>query len=119
MSRVEINTNEWRNALTDPPKNGQFVETTLYPKNKRPLNRMRWNQDGDSTGTFWRPVQPATRSQRSLEALRKKQIGAASVHIGPLLDAWDHLSNDQKDLIRSEAPAFCEHLADLERAWMR
>lgn len=49
--------------------------------------------------------------------LRAWQIHAAVDHIGPLLDRWEHMSNDVKGSLRSDDQQFCELLDALEAAW--
>lgn len=53
-----------------------------------------------------------------LETLRDWQISAASGHIGPLLDRWEHMSNDVKSSLRADDETFCELMDALEEAWM-
>ena len=53
-----------------------------------------------------------------IERLRAWQVQAALPHIGPLLDRWEHMSNDVKISLRSDDEAFCELLDSLEEAWM-
>lgn len=52
------------------------------------------------------------------ERCRAEQIKAGVPHIGPLLDAWDGLMNDQRAGIKSDAPEFVERFQALYDAWM-
>ena len=60
-------------------------------------------------------TQPA---DAEIARLREWQITAASKHIGPLLDRWEHMSNDIKGSLRSDDEAFCQLMDNLETAWL-
>ncbi len=53
-----------------------------------------------------------------IERLREWQVKAALPHIGPLLDRWEHMSNDVKGSLRSDDEHFCALLDALNGAWM-
>ena len=53
-----------------------------------------------------------------IERLRAWQISATIPHIGPLLDRWEHMSNDVKGSLRSDDETFCRLMVALEEAWM-
>jgi hypothetical protein len=53
-----------------------------------------------------------------IDRLRAWQIQAAIPHIGPLLDRWEHMSNDVKGSLRSDDGAFCDLMDALEAAWV-
>lgn len=50
--------------------------------------------------------------------LRTLQIQAAIPCIAPLLDRWEHMSNDVKGSLRSDDETFCKLMDRLEAAWM-
>ncbi len=52
------------------------------------------------------------------ELCRALQIRAALPHIAPLLDRWEHMSNDVKGSLRNDDEAFCKLMDALEQAWM-
>lgn len=59
-----------------------------------------------------------TPAEMEMAKLRSEQIKAAIPCIGPLLDAWEHLSNDARGTLKIEAPFLCDCLARLDAAWM-
>lgn len=50
---------------------------------------------------------------KKARAIQAKQVMPL---IGPLLDAWDDLSNDTKSVIREESPTLCDYLDKLDQA---
>lgn len=48
--------------------------------------------------------------------LRRKQSTRAMRVIGPLLDAFEALPNDVKDMIEEDAPELFEHIHELNEA---
>jgi hypothetical protein len=50
--------------------------------------------------------------------LRTLQIQAALPWIAPLLDLWEHMSNDVKGSLRVDDEHFCQLMGRLEAAWM-
>lgn len=53
-----------------------------------------------------------------IEKLRAWQLAAAASRIGPLLDRWEHMSNDVKGSLRSDDEQFCKLLDALNAAWI-
>jgi len=51
-----------------------------------------------------------------IERLRRAQSRAVMPLIGPLLDAWEGLSNDAKGVLQLEAATLCEYLVEIDAA---
>lgn len=56
----------------------------------------------------------AVRTER--RGLRITQAKAVMPLIGPLLDAWDGMSNDVKSTLRLDDPELCEYLDKINAA---
>jgi len=60
----------------------------------------------------------SSRSDMEMAKLRALQIQAALPCIAPLLDRWEHMSNDVKGSLRNDDQHFCQLMDLLEAAWM-
>lgn len=54
--------------------------------------------------------------RRERQGLRIVQSKAVMPLIGPLLDAWEGIANDAKDVLREEQPALCDYLDRISAA---
>lgn len=79
---------------------------------------------GDVADAVLRVVQSQRRSgDSSLHAVRSERKGlrlaqskAVMPLIGPLLDAWEGLPNDAKEILRESEPVLCAHLDKINAA---